>query len=158
MSYAIQVKDLPKQPVVTVRHHTSFDKLGDTQGASMRSILSSVEPKGAWPTSAPFAVYHNAPFRPDDVDVEFGVVLNDTSAAVGLAGGMHAGELEPGPVAYTIHEGPYAGIGAAYDAVYDWIRKSGHRPAGPPRELYLIGPDQTKNPSEYRTEIEVPIH
>jgi effector-binding domain-containing protein len=155
--YAVQIKETPKQPVVTVRRHTTFDKLGETMTESMRAILGCVEPKGAWPTGAPFAIYHNAPFRPDDVDVEFGVPLSDTCTAVGTSAEIAASELPPGSVAFAVHEGPYEEISAAYAALDDWLRKSGRHLAGPPREIYLVGPNQTGDPAEYRTEIDVPL-
>ena len=42
-----------------------------------------------------------------------------------------------------LHEGPYAGMGAAYESIEGWLSEHGRSPSGPPREVYLTGPDET---------------
>jgi effector-binding domain-containing protein len=41
-----------------------------------------------------------------------------------------------GAVASTTHSGPYAGLGAAHDAVHRWCQAHDHRLAGPNWEIY----------------------
>jgi effector-binding domain-containing protein len=155
MNYEIHVKQVPAQVVVTHRCHAPLAGLRDAMHCTLGRIGATVEPRGA-ARGAPFAVYHNEPFRPEDVDVEMGLPVA-ADATVEESAGVHRRELPGGPVAYTVHVGPYSTIGAAYAALYAWVEREGHRPLGPAREIYIVGPDQERNPAAYRTELEVPI-
>jgi effector-binding domain-containing protein len=154
MNYDVHVKQAPPETVVTKRTHTTLGELGSTMHATLASIAESVQPRDA-ARGVPFAIYHNEPFRPDDIDVEMGLPLTADGHVAPSAGSPHT--LHGGPVAYTTHVGPYTSIGSAYGALYEWLRSHGYRPHGPPREIYLVGPGQTPNAMDYRTEIDVPI-
>ncbi len=155
MNYDIHVKQTPPQVVVTDRCHTRLRELGSVMRATLARVANSVEPHDA-AQGAPFAVYYNEPFKPEDIDVEMGLPVTP-EATVAESKGVHRRELPGGPVAYTIHVGPYSSIGAAYDALYAWIEEHGHKRTGPPREIYVVGPRQEVRSADYRTEIEVPI-
>lgn len=99
-------------------------------------------------------MYHDPEFKEDDLDVEIGIPVAEPVPGQDRITG---GELPPGPVAYTVHAGPYNEIGAAYRAVMAWIQAHGHESAGPPREVYLVGPGQARDENEYRTELNWPI-
>ena len=84
----------------------------------------------------------------DDVPhVEVGVVL---AGPCPLAGRVVASALPAGPVAVTLHRGPYAGLPAAHRAVSDWCRAAGRQPAGPRWEVY--GPHRD-DPAELTSEV-----
>lgn len=155
MQYDVHVKQSPPEVVVTQRCHTTLPELGKVMHATLARVATSVDPKDA-SRGAPFAVYYNEPFRPDDIDVEMGLPVA-ADATVTEVKGVHRRELCGGPVAYTLHEGPYSTIGAAYEALYAWIEGHGHHRTGPPREIYLVGPGQGVEAKDFRTEIEVPI-
>lgn len=55
-----------------------------------------------------------------------------------------------------MYQGPYEDIGPAYTRLFTWMTENGFVPAGPPRELYYSDPATTQ-PSEYMTEIQMPI-
>ncbi len=44
-----------------------------------------------------------------------------------------------------------------YAALQRWIQEHGHECADAPREIYLVGPQQVRDPAELRTEIQWPI-
>lgn len=155
MHYEIRVKQVPPQVVVTERCRATLAELGNTMHATLAKVATSVEPAGA-AQGAPFAVYHNEPFRPEDIDVEMGLPVAPY-AKVAETKGVHRRQLSGRRVAYTEHVGPYSAVGTAYDALYAWVREHGHRRMGPPREIYVVGPAQGARPEDYRTEIEVPI-
>jgi effector-binding domain-containing protein len=159
MSYDVHVKRVAPQPVVTARQHVVLAALGRAMHSTLATIALTVRPIDAT-QAAPFAIFYNEPFRPDDVDVEMGVPIA-ASATLDPSGRvrrrLQRGELPGGLVAFTFHVGSYQGIGAAYVAVYDWIVAHHHRPLGPPREIYLVCPGQGIEPAELRTEIDVPI-
>jgi effector-binding domain-containing protein len=63
----------------------------------------------------------------------------------------------PGIEAATaVHQGPFATLSQAYNAVFTWIESNSYRVVGPSREVYLQyerGGDQ----SNYVTEIQFPV-
>jgi len=155
MNYEIHVKQLPPQVIASERTHTALAELGNTMQSTLATIATSVHPPDA-AQGAPFAIYYDEPIKPDDIDVEIGVPIAG-GATLQQSARVHRRQLSGGPVAFTMHVGPYDTIGGAYTAIYDWVKAHGHRPLGPPREVYLVGPGQGVDPADYRTEIDVPI-
>lgn len=155
MQYDIHVKQAAPQVIASARRHIVASDLGKVMHATLATVAGSVQPPDA-AQGAPFAIYYNEPFRPDDVDVEVGVPIAG-DAMLDHSTRVSRRELPGGPVAYTLHVGPYEAIGAAYEALYGWIAQHGHTRLGPPREIYLVGPGPEMRPAEYRTELEVPI-
>jgi effector-binding domain-containing protein len=78
-------------------------------------------------------VYRDAMDEPGHLDVEFGVGI---TAPVVPVGDVCPVELPFGEVATTTHRGPYAGLGAAHEAVLAWCRAHSRTPAGPRWEVY----------------------
>lgn len=154
MSYEIHVKQVPTQHVATNRTHTSLDTIGDAMTLTISKIAAGVTPAGA-ARGAPFAIYWNEPFKADDIDVELGIPLAPGATVADSAGAVK--DIEGGPVAYTVHTGSYGSIGAAYEALFAWVKQHGMRPIGPPREIYIVAPGPGTRPDEYRTEIAVPV-
>jgi effector-binding domain-containing protein len=155
MDYTIHVKQVPPQVVASERRHTAAAELGTVMQSTLARIALAVEPPDA-SQGVPFAIYYSAPSDPADLDVEVGVpIASDATLAAGAR--VQRRELPGGPVAFTFHEGPYETIGSAYAALFGWVTAQGHRPLGPPREIYLVGPGQGTRPGEYRTEIDLPI-
>jgi len=73
---------------------------------------------------------------------------------------LRVGTLPSGPVAYTVHMGPYggyAGMNGAYRALLSWIQTSGYKVAGPPRETYVFSWRNAEHPNDYRTKIAWPV-
>jgi len=154
MNYQVHIKQLPQAHVVTKRMHTTLAKIGDAMTATLATIAAEVTPHGA-ARGVPFAIYHNEPFKPDDVDVELGIPIAQGASVPSAAGAIK--ELPGGPVAYTVHVGSYESISGAYAALFGWLAQHGMRANGAPREVYVLGPGQGSKPEEYRTEIAVPV-
>jgi effector-binding domain-containing protein len=84
----------------------------------------------------------------DDVPhVEVGVEL---TVPCPLTGRVVASALPAGQAAMTVHRGGYAGLAAAHQAVDEWCRAEGRRPAGPRWEVY--GP-HSEDPAQVWTEV-----
>ncbi|MEV8438705.1 GyrI-like domain-containing protein [Actinosynnema sp. NPDC051121] len=109
---------------------------------------------GATPTGPPQVAYRG-PFRPDgEIEVD---LLLPTDRPTGPAGDADTVRWPGGPAARTLHAGPHDRLGTAYEALEEWVRAHGLRPAGPQREVYLVGPDRTSNPESYLTEVVMPV-
>jgi effector-binding domain-containing protein len=69
--------------------------------------------------------------------------------------GWQVRELPAGTFVALTHVGPYDTLPAAYDALATWIGAHDLAVAGPPREVYLSGPDVP--PARTRTVVEFPV-
>ena len=78
-------------------------------------------------------VYRDAPDRPGEANVAFGVGV---TAPFEQVGNVQPTQLPAGIVATTTHWGSYARLGGAHDAIIEWCRAHGHRRAGPRWEVY----------------------
>jgi effector-binding domain-containing protein len=86
-------------------------------------------------------------YRDNVPTVEVGVELTQPCP---LTGRVVASTLPAGPVAMTVHWGPYAGLASAHQAVADWCTANRREPAGPRWEIY--GP-HNDDPAETWTEV-----
>jgi effector-binding domain-containing protein len=152
MDYHIAIRDVAEQPIVSIRGRGTTTDLTAHLGRSFEEIYARLAVLGVGPAGPPVVIYHA--FGPDEIDAEVCVPLGTPVRATGR---VVARTLPAATVAWTLHVGPYDDLGAAHDAVTDWVRDRGHVAAGPPRELYLNGPDEGIAPAAYRTEIEMPI-
>ncbi|RXS77777.1 hypothetical protein ETR37_18920, partial [Geobacillus sp. PK12] len=134
--------------------HTTTEEIGKTVGAGFEELYTFVTGAGAIPAGPPQAAYPGD-FQPGgEVDVDLYVPIDGAPPA---QGGIDFVTLPGGPVAKTSHRGPYDRVGAAYEALFTWVREHGRTPAGPPRELYLTGPDTVTEPADYLTDVILPL-
>ena len=92
----------------------------------------------------PFVLYHGPVNHDEDGPVEVCVPKDDGDK-----------RLPAGEVAFTQVSGnqcDFPEILGAYESVYRWAKEHGRDPDGPPREIYLNGPEE-----ELRMEIAVPL-
>lgn len=154
MEYEVKVRDTVAQPMVSVRGHTPTAGMPEFFQRAYGEMFGLLGQLGVRPAGMPVTIYHDQEFKVEDVDLEVAVPIAEP---VEGAGRVAAGTLPGGPVAYTLHVGPYDEIGGAYRALADWTAAQGREMAGPPRECYLVSPGETQNPNEYRTEVIWPI-
>lgn len=70
--------------------------------------------------------------------------------------GLEFAVLPGGPVAETVHIGPYAQLPLAYHALFATIHERGLRPRAPVREACLVGPGEAP-PEELMTRVVIPV-
>lgn len=66
-------------------------------------------------------------------------------------------DLPAGYFAVTVHEGPFTDFDRTYGALGSHAAENCEVAPGPIRELYVIGPGDTSDPAEFRTEVCWPI-
>jgi effector-binding domain-containing protein len=106
-----------------------------------------------------YARYHE--FGPSQADVEIGVPVV-TDVDLPLAGGddeaaITASQLPGGRVAVVTHHGSYDTLGAAYDALHDWIHAQGLEDGPGPWESYLDDPATVEDVATLRTVLHWPL-
>ena len=105
----------------------------------------------------PVAVYHDAEFSPERIDLEVVYPVPAwVKAPVATPGGRALAEhtVPGGEVVCISHVGSYDTIGDSYRILADWVGEYGYRVSGPPRELYLSLPT---DPGPPVTEVRWPV-
>jgi effector-binding domain-containing protein len=138
--YEVGVKQVPAMEVVSVRKTIPLAGIGELFGEAFRKLR-------ARPAGPPVAIYHDPEFDPEKADIEVAVPV----AARGT------GTLPAAEVAFVTHVGPYSKFGEVYQALTDWLQANGRQMSGPPREIYLVGPESKRPESEYVTEVQFPV-
>ncbi len=137
----VAVKDVPPCDVVFVRERVAVRDIP-------RLFATVVEKAHGRGTGAPVAIYHDAIFGSEAVDVE---------VVVPVAADEAEETLMPATVAALTHRGPYERIGETYGQLAAWVAAHGMRQFGAIREVYLVGPGDVGDPAGYVTEVQMPV-
>ncbi|MAG35344.1 MAG: AraC family transcriptional regulator [Dehalococcoidia bacterium] len=156
MGFEVKVKEVPTQPVVSIKEAVFVDRL-DPFLLEAFSQLEGHLGQHSIPAAGPrMAIYHGEVNEEQDGPVEACIPVERPVAADGR---IRVRELDGGPVAYTAITRPllsFPEILSAYEAVHDWIGEHGHKTAGPPREVYTANA-KTAAPGTPVCEITWPI-
>lgn len=128
------------------------DRIMQEMGPAIREIYSAVMSQGCKPTGQWFT-HHKQ--RPTDV-FDFKACV-PVSTPVAPTGRVTPGRREAARVARTIYTGSYEGLGAAWGEFCAWVAANGHTPRADLWESYLVGPETTPNPAEWKTELNQPL-
>lgn len=152
MDYVIATRELGAQSIFSIRDRQITADLPMFLGAAFGELYGRLALLGAQPTGHPFVIYHA--LGPAEIDAEVCLPIESSASA---AGRITSRELPAMTVARTLHVGRYEDLDAAYRALTEWIERNGFEAAGPVHERYLNGPGDGVEPTEYRTEVEIPI-
>ena len=152
--YDVVIKKIDPIKVASVRgvvptppdQRSLWDELmGFLQGHSARMI------------GPPQAIYHDGEFKERDWDIEVCMPITEDLTATERVKVYNLPAFEK--VACVVHNGPFATIGEAYDAVAQWIDRNGYQIVGPGRELNLRLPDVLGDQNDPNTvnEIQFPV-
>jgi len=155
MPYDVEITQGSPQLVAATRFDTNLREIGADIATGFGTLMRGIDQEGLAPAGAPLIVYHTAIDEMTDGGVEVELCVPIGSELVG-SGEVYSRELEGGPMATTIHNGPYEQVGPAYHTLTGWISEHGHEITGPPRETYLNDP-QTTAPEHLRTQVDFPI-
>lgn len=149
MAYVMIEKDVPPQHVAAFHVHTGFDRIGEqVQGA-----FNALGQRLGEPAGMPFLVYWAMDATDGTVDVD---VCWPVEREVVAQAGIAPLDLPAAHAVSTVHRGPYAEVGSAYEALETWIAAHGVAHAGPPREIYLNDPSDVGE-DRALTEIVMPV-
>ena len=155
MPYVVQVREVAPQPILSIRAVVRTPELIQFFDEACREMQTYLSQVGGRTVGPPMSLWHSAPGQiPDASDIE---TCWPIEGPVASSGGMRYSELPAGLQAFTVHPGAYDEMGKAFDAVWHWIQEHGYEMAGAPRDVVLVGPNETRDPSAYRTEIVYPV-
>ena len=153
MTYSITRQELSPQPVLIVRRRVKRSDIAATIAQALPHIFVYAQQNGIALAGLPFTRY--VEMGPGLVTMEPGMRVVGPGAS--SQGGIVADSLPGGPVATTIHAGPYDQLSDAYAAIEQWMEAEGLAPAGAPWESYLNDPSDYPDPRDWKTEIFWPL-
>ncbi len=115
-------------------------------GSAVHELLATLAAQGLAP-SGPLVAYHRRP-EPELFDFE---VAFPVSGALTPTGRVVASTVPAGTVAVAVHKGEYDSIAESWKALDAWLAEQGRTPAGDFWEVYSVGPEEGRDPSEWRT-------
>jgi effector-binding domain-containing protein len=148
MEYDVRLESLGPLPLAVVRRRASIQELPKVVPDACGVVWKVIRAKGIGGAGRHVALYLD-----DQINLEVGVELEAPLGDRG--GGELIGSATPaGPVATTVHFGPYGRLHAAHHAIRQWCAAHGHTPAGPNWEIYGHWQDAwTNDPSQIRTDV-----
>jgi effector-binding domain-containing protein len=153
-AYEVRLRETVPQMAAAIRGRAAWAEIGPFVAASLRDVFKVAGDQGIRFAGPPYAIYHHADSSEAEVELEVGMPVAEQVEATGR---VVASMVPGGLVAATVHSGRYEDVGPAYRALAEWISDHGHETSGPPREMYLVGPDQAQDPGALRTEIAWPV-
>ncbi len=150
-TYEIQSRTSPGQLTAVMTATLPVAEIGPWLAKAYGAIASAITAHGTYPAGPPFARYHR--LEADGFAVEAGFPV---SAAIEADGDVRPSQLPGGPLAVTIHIGPYEQMAPAYEALASWVSSHSGEPAGDPWEVYFSDPAAEPDPATWRTEIVQP--
>jgi effector-binding domain-containing protein len=147
-----QVLDIPAQLVAIVHIETPRSKMQHVMGPGIGEAMAAVQAQGIGPTGPWFA--HHLKMTPAAFDFDICVPV---SAPVTAVGRVKPGQRPALKVVRTIYQGPYEGLGGAWHEFAGWTQANGYKTAGDLYECYVVGPDSSPDPANWRTELSRPV-
>jgi effector-binding domain-containing protein len=146
MSYDVRIEQHASQPLAVVRRRASIAELPKVIPAACGEVWNLVRARNIAGAGRHIAVYWDG-----DINLDIGVEL---PAPIASSDGLLASATPAGPVATTVHFGPYQRLGAAHEAIQAWCQQNGRALAGPSWEIYGHWKDEWNNdPSQIRTDV-----
>ncbi len=91
---------------------------------------------------------------PESFDFDICVPVSAPATAVGRVKPWQRPALR---VVRTVYHGPYEGLGGAWHEFGRWMEVNGYKTSGDLYECYLVGPESSSSPAEWRTELSRPL-
>ncbi|MEV4279092.1 MerR family transcriptional regulator [Actinoplanes xinjiangensis] len=154
MPYEVVVKEVPDVVVASLTRRASLATIAAAIQQGFGAVVGAIGAAGSHPAGPPFLIYHDVIDEATEGDVE--ICIPVPAVTVLPDGPVGVRTVPGGPVASTVHRGPYQEIAPAYHMVTGWIEENGRKPSGPPREIYLNDP-QSVTPDELLTELQFPV-
>ncbi|WP_084467209.1 GyrI-like domain-containing protein [Nocardia arthritidis] len=158
MRYQVALVESAPEAVLRVPREIRLqpDLLGADISEGMREVTLIVQRAGLTASGAPTITFRDGMRADEAVTVEFGVPV-EPAPKLGPSFGAQVVVMPETLVARTCHRGSYSHLGAAYQALEQWMREAGYRAIGPSTEAYLIGPDEVSDPHQLLTEVRLPV-
>ena len=156
MTYSVVKQVIAPQPVLVVRRTVKRSEIAATIGEVLPRVFQYAQQNGIALTGPPFARYVEV--GPGLLTIEPGMRAAISGQIPGPAGAEVVGDTLPGgPMAVTMHVGPYDKLHDAYVAIEEWMKAEGLSGGGAPWESYVTDPADFPDPTDWKTEVFWPL-
>ncbi|MEU2351162.1 MerR family transcriptional regulator [Modestobacter sp. NPDC049651] len=145
----VELRRVPATTVAAVEATVRDDDVIAWYAAAMAELDAAVPE----PVGPPGGLYDNALFT----DGAGTALLYLPTAHPPVAGRVRPADLPAAELAVTTHRGEHDDIDVTYGELGAWVVEHALAVAGPVREHYLVGPRDTPDAAEWRTEIGWPV-
>jgi DNA-binding transcriptional MerR regulator len=122
--------------------------------SELQSHLRRYHGNGSVPVGA---IFPDPAHNENAVNMTVFVPIPEGLGGMAPKGRIEVGRVEGGLAATIIHLGPYPLLNRSYGQLVSWMQRHGHEAAGPPREIFRVGPTEVADPNSYETEVIWPI-
>jgi DNA-binding transcriptional MerR regulator len=152
---AIEHRRMPATPVAAVREVIDVNEATAWYQGALGELHALLAAQRVAPTGPGGAIYANDLFSYERGEATIFVPCSDEVRATGRVTAIVVPEVE---LAVTVHAGPHNGeVDRAYGSLATHVTDHALAVEGPIREYYLVGPHETKDEDQWRTEIGWPI-
>ena len=152
MSYEITKKTIEETPFLFVERKVKLSEISEGMGAMFGAVYQYATSNGIAFAGCPLARYPD--FCPDLITIQAGMPIVGECEGEGE---IQVGALPGGPVASTIHQGPYDNLPQAHAAMKQWLEENSEEAGCAPWEVYLTDPSAVPNPADWKTEVVWPL-
>ena len=147
-----EIVESPGQKVAFI--HVTVPRAGIMQAmhAGLDELSAALKAQGVAPTGPWFTHHLRRPTETFDYRICFPVDKD-----VRPDGRVEMGALEPATVVRSVYSGDYAGLAAAWGEFIAWIEANKLETREDLWERYLVGPESSARPEEWRTELNRPL-
>lgn len=154
MEYSITKREIAPQPVLVVRRRVKPDAMAAALAEIFGEIFVFAQSTGTALAGQPLT--RIIEWGPGLITID-GCLPVATPFTGELSGNVRADTLPGGPVAMTVHTGPYDKLVSAHAAMQQWIEERGFVAGGAPWESYVTDPTEYPDPKDWKTEIFWPL-
>lgn len=154
-SIQVTVKEMEPATLAFVSMKGPYTQISEAFG----KLYGWIGQKGYVPSGPPSGMYFNMPGQVPNDQLAWELrspIAGDVAPSGPDQQGLGIKRVAATQAATTMHKGPYEKVGEIYQALAGWIAQNGYEVAGPPEEVYLTNPAETR-PEDLLTEIRFPI-
>ncbi len=152
--WPVEHRRVPAMRVAAITEVVDTAQVGAWYQGALAELYATVSAQGAALSGVAGGVYADGLFADERGEA---TVYLPVRGAVRELGRVRAAELPPVELAVVTHDGPDAGVDRAYGALASYVTRHALGVAGPIREFYPVGRQQTADAAAWRTEIGWPI-
>jgi len=152
--YQVSLKTIKPITVASVRNVLP-EFAGEEIGKMFQKLIGFVMSSDANPAGPTMMIYNDEDYKEEEADIEVAFQIDKVVPTEGRIKIYKLPRIDQ--AATIVFKGSYEEMGEAYNAVMSWIAFNYYRINGLCRELYLVSPGDTDDPSKYISEIQIPI-
>lgn len=144
------------EPIIIASVRDVLPEFSGTEIAKMfQELIGFVMSNQTKPAGPTMMIYNDEDYKEQDADIEVAFRIDRIIPADGRIRIYELSGIDQ--AASLVFKGSYEEMGEAYNAVMSWVAYNDYRINGLCRELYLVSPGDTSDPSQYVSEIQIPI-